>query len=165
MSVRTYAVIEVESVLAEGNPDDPFIERESSDDGKRLYAALHTQYNMVVVHDQPEDKAKHWLMSHGFGGWVIMKRGLAPEVHTDLRRTNGALGLWVTGDPATGRHLLREGLAVLLFSQPGYKRKEWRPDHDRILKPWDVIEEEVTEQMVMRTKDLRLDQEHEGRFE
>jgi hypothetical protein len=163
--LATYCVIDIETVLIEDDPRLPWWEREASLTGVKLYVSLMTQYSLIVVHDRDQEQMDHWLRTHGFGGWTHLHRNPTPDAHTELRRTLGALDLWVTGNAAEGRHLLREGMNVLLFSQAGYRRREWQPDYDRILRPWDAITDEVAEQMAKRTHDKRLGQTAPGRFE
>lgn len=163
--MTTYAVIDVESVLMEERPSVPLQEREASLEAKRLYAALATQYNLILVHDREPLVIDHWLKVRGFRAWSLLLKGPITEVLPHLRTTHGALGVWVTGNAAEGRYLLREGVTCLLLGQAGYQRSEWRPDHQRVLRSWEVLREEMELTQKTRDEDERLRGEYEGRFE
>lgn len=163
--MTAYAVINLETVLARESASLPFQEREASPVGIRLYNALFAQYNLILQHNQDEEIAKHWLQIQGFAKWTLLHKNPPLEAFMHLRNTHSSIDLWLTGDPPTGRALLREGINVLLLSQAGYPRREWRPDYERVLKPWDAIEDEIKRERLVRDSDDRLQEERTGRFE
>lgn len=166
-------VVSVEHALA--IPDESFPASTALPTGGWLYAALvNLASHVILVHLQPrEDHVKHWLEVHGilrYSGIFGPVPGVEPEYQRveQMRQISVEWGrpiLWLEGDPHEGARLLSEGIPTILLSEPSYPRGEFRADHDRLLRPWSAIEDEVAKQAHLYAEDERRLTEDTGRFE
>jgi hypothetical protein len=113
-------------------------------EGRMLYDALIDAYRVVIMADEPQERAEHWLKQYGVKGYAGL---LTPNVMlTDedpLRprqiataRALGRVDLVIDADPQVVAHCLEIEIPSLLFLHPKTSRPEWRPDNRR---SWDEI--------------------------
>jgi len=105
-------------------------------EGRMLYDALVNEFRVVLMCDEPQDKAEHWLVQYGVKGYAGL---LTPSVlltdEDPLRprqiataRSLGRVDLVVDADPEVVKHCLEIEIPALLFTHPKTSRPEWRPD-------------------------------------
>src|ERR1039458_2622978 len=124
MSLAT-VVMFVEGVLQK--PDSP----QPLDAGVRLYRALSTSYNLVLVTEQETDKVKHFLSMNAINGHidvVTLKDSSIAKGMNALRRDGYILDFVISPSTAVTSILYEQGFEVLTYTSPKYARPEWRPD-------------------------------------
>lgn len=160
------AIVCLESVLCKGFPPNgaPVWE------GLKLYHALATQFKVVLdsTHDDIT-QVEHWCRVNGLERHILTlhndidvdaSEALIRDLHLVTWRGQGLdIEVYVTASPATARTMMGAGITTLLLAHPAYARPEFRPDHERGLKPWAEIEEEVTEAAARRPPVVRVDAE------
>lgn len=137
--------------------------------GIRLLAALSGSYKAVLATDEANaEHVEHWLKQQGlsdFYGILLVRRPVEAELdHTALRmaqfdfvRSLGfSLDMVIDSDPGVVRQVMMRGGVGLLFAHPQYLRPEFRPDSERGLKAWNEIEQEVEQQALLKSGDVRL---------
>lgn len=158
-------VLCMEGVLVRGHPPNG----EPVWVGLQMYHALRSQFRLVLdtTHDDFTD-IEHWCAVNGLKSHVLtLAREAGQDGLHDLAVRLGHLREWrsqgfdislyVTAEPATAANMLREGVPTLLLAHPAYARPEFRPDHERGMKPWAEIEDEVTEAAKVKDTVVRVD--------
>jgi|SRR5882724_10820057 len=161
------AVVSLEGVLCKGSPPNaPPVWV-----GLQLYHALATQFRVVL--DSSHDdigEIEHWLMINGLKRHTLvlwreaqhdqLEEVVLRRIHLGEWRSQGFdVALYVTADPAVAALVMNNGAPALLMSHPAYARPEHRPDHERSMKPWADIEDEITATALLREKTPRIDAE------
>ena len=123
MSLAT-VVMFVEGVLQK--PDGV----QALDAGVRLYRALSTSYNLVLVTEQEIKKVKHFLLMNAISGHIdvvpLNGSSIAKGMNS-LRRDGYILDFVISPNPAVTSILYEQGFEVLTYTSPRYARPEWRP--------------------------------------
>lgn len=159
------AVVCIEGVLCKGKPPNgpPVWE------GLKLYHALASQFKVVLdsTHDDFTD-IEHWCKVNGLNRHVLVLARDDPNASDDMvrdthlcewRSQGFGVELYVTASPYTAKLMMGAGVITLLLAHPAFARPEFRPDHDRGMKPWAAIEAEVTEAAERRDTTVRIDAE------
>lgn len=161
------AVICLEGVLCKGFPPNGA----PIPDGLKLYASLAHQYKVVLdSHHGDITEVEHWCRINGLERHALaMPRDAGEDgleapvlagVHLAAWKAQGFdIALYVTADPAVATITLTAGVITLLLVHPSYARPEFRPDHERGMKPWADIEAEVTAAAERADTRVRVDAE------
>jgi hypothetical protein len=145
--------------------------------GVRLARALRSEYQLVFSTVQDDaNSVEFWLRINGmvrpafYDDLISRERAWAdlddPELQArqaQFLRANGHdLGLVVSSDPQTILACTEQGLPSLFFVNPTYRWAEYRPDHKRLPRAWQVIEDEMTRQAELKATDPRLNEMEEA---
>lgn len=74
----------------------------------------------------------------------------------NVSRSRGPIDLFITNNPKHWAYAFDMGIPSIMFAVPSYTRTEFRPDAPKRVRSWDQIEEAVSKQNELRTKDARL---------
>ena len=158
----------VEGVLGEHSPIHgfhPIVE------GVRLAKALRSGYQMILSTTQSGPEAvEFWLRINGmlqpsFYEDLLYRRPpwgdltdteLQAEHAHHLRGSGSDVGLVVSTDPEALLRVTQLGIPSILFVNPAYRWHEYRPDHKRLPRAWQEIEDEMTRQVELKATDPRL---------
>jgi hypothetical protein len=142
-------------------------------DGVRLARALHSEYQLLLATSQADDHTvEHWLRINGMTrpGFYegLMSReerwadlGNAPLLALQagtLRAAGANVGLVVSSDPEAVLAVTEAGFPSLFFVNPTYRWAEYRPDRQRLPKPWQDIDDEMIRQAELKNTDPRLNE-------
>lgn len=167
------ALIAIEGVLGESSVIHGFY---PVVDGVKLAHALRSGYRLVFSSLQADAGAvEHWLHINGMtqphfyesllvrdSRWTDLSDSMLRAEHAaHLRRTGADLGLVVSGDPAAILMVSQVGVPALLFTNPSYRWGDYRPDHKRLPRAWQEIDDEMVRQMELRAGDPRLSDEEQ----
>lgn len=149
-----YAVIGLEGVLAQDKGTFPAAAPIPG--GVLLYAALRTSYKVVILTDSDVEMAATWLSRHRIAGYVSIQPRDSLE---SLRSAGYAVDLVVDASPDRIAQAMKLGMPGLLFAHPSFARPEFRPDAQRGIREWSVMQEEIDLQAslydaVAKTADL-----------
>lgn len=157
-------VIVVEGVLQKLITTAPIAE------GLQIYHGLSETFQILLVSDSDKETLDHWLQLENLNkhGIVIYNDGYLQNFSAEERRVKQiyeirnrgyAIDLIVEPDPVVAAQLLYRGFSVLNFLHTAYSHPEWRPDFEEKVKPWSMLEEQVTKDIILRTGDKRMEQE------
>lgn len=82
-----------------------------------------------------------------------------------LARAKGNVDLFITSNPKLWVYAFNQGIPSVMFGVPEYIRPEFRPDAPKKIRSWNDIEEAVSAQNALRTKDARLSRTEALNFE
>jgi len=114
---------------------------------------LWLNINKVVDFDRIIDSSVH------LEGENLVKRQL------NVVRSRGPIDLFITNNPSHWAHAFEAGIPSVMFAVPSYTRTEFRPDAPKRVRSWDEIEEAISKQNELRTKDARLTRTETLNFE
>ena len=138
-------------------------------DGVRLARALRSEYQIVFSTIQADvASVEFWLKINGMGRpsfYEALSHREDPDLsdpevlerHASQLRSGGSdLNLVVSSDPEAVLQVSAAGFPALFFVNPTYRWAEYRPDHKRLPKPWQDIDDEMTRQRELKATDPRL---------
>lgn len=159
-----YVLVQVEGVLAQMT-SERFIESQPDTHGRLTYFSLLSNYKALLWCDEELDPelVQHWLRVNGIGRYVKVLQGQPKDV-IRAARVAGNVAFGLVANPEYARALLGEGCTALLYTNPRYARREWRPDFEHGTKKWEQVIEELNEQSAMHEADQRLTADL-GRYE
>lgn len=143
-------------------------------EGLRLYRALATTYNVILIADPGKDKdnLEYWLLLHGLTRHShvhYMESYLEDQLGAfharvstfrTLRRAGFMLDIITEPDPALAAKLAEDGWTVLAFLHPSYARPEWRPSFRDAMEvtPWAELEETMIRDALLKTAEGRKEE-------
>lgn len=155
------AVITVEGVLKAHTGD------RTLPAGQLLYHSLQEVMRVVLVTSGEDvEPVDHWLKVNGLRGHVLLlPADFRDPLDDGVRRLRQVAKIRETGpvefvvepDPHVAEHLLRNGVATLLYTHPQYTAPEHRPDADREIKPWSSFVDEIDREQALRASDGRVE--------
>jgi hypothetical protein len=144
--------------------------------GIKMVRAVNAEYQLVLSTPQIDPSAvEFWLRINGmtqpsFYDELLYREDSQADLtnpallarHAGQLRANGYdVGLVVSSDPEAILQVTEMGFPSLLFVNPAYRWGEYRPDHKRLPRPWQDIDDEVIRQRELKAKDPRLSEQEE----
>jgi hypothetical protein len=146
-------------------------------EGVRLVRAMHSEYQIMFSTTQSGYEAvDYWLRINGMmrptfyedllyrtRPWTDLTDVELQTEHAHHLRTTGAdVGMVVSADPETILRITRLGFPSVFFVNPTYRWAEYRPDHKRLPRPWQEIDDEMVRQRELKATDPRLNEMEEA---
>lgn len=161
-----HIVVELDGVLRGNRNDEPIAQ------GILVVGALSAYNQISFITELSATEAEQWINQNkvvDFDNLIDSSVGLEGE---DLKqrqlkvaRSKGNVDLFITSNPALWAFAFDQGIPSLMFGVPSYLRAEFRPDAPKKVRSWSQIEEAISKQNELRTKDKRLIRTETVRFE
>src|ERR1700689_2644990 len=137
--------------------------------GIKLYRALATQFTVVLISDELEDKATlaYWLETEGLQEharveWsdIVLDQFPDPQRRlmqvVNISRVN-SVELVLEPDPLVSAELIKEGWNTLTVSYAAYMLPSWRPDWVGTVEPWNELSKQVADAARLRAMDKSME--------
>ncbi len=161
-----HIVVELDGVLRGNRNDEPIAQ------GILVVGALSAYNQISFITELSTKEAEQWINQNkvvDFDNLIDSSVALEGE---DLKqrqlkvaRSKGNVDLFITSNPALWAFAFDQGIPSLMFGVPSYLRAEFRPDAPKAVRSWSQIEEAISKQNELRTKDKRLIRTETVRFE
>lgn len=162
MDRRPFIVMEVEGILKKP------IGGQVNENGRRLYRALSSQYQILLVAWDTRKLLDEWLYKEGITGYADLIIGgdlrinITENMWTNYLRYFALMGynieLCVVNSPESALSVLERGVGVLLFGQPAYGLPEWLPGSSRGALDWADLAERAEVDALARRDDKRMEE-------
>lgn len=153
------------AMTLEGVLRKPLDEHAQDVGGWMLYAALVSNFRVVVLGTDDPKRDEHFLLTNGMNKHVKVEPIRYEDAPTDagrkraqisrLRREGFQFEFIVVPDPELARQLYATGVAVLTYLHPLFSAESFRPDYDGGIRAWDELEAEVDYQRTAKAEQLR----------
>ena len=137
-----------------------------------MVGSLSVHNKLILMCSEKSDALKQWLDVNKvveFDDIIDSKVHLEGEVLGERQllhaRSKGPIDLFITNNPSLWAFAFDHGIPSVMFGAPSYTRIEFRPDAPKRVRAWSDIEEAVSKQNALRTKDKRLTRDEGVRFE
>ena len=131
--------------------------------GVLLYYALNANHRVSIITKRTKVDADHWLNSHGIIKYDDVLDNSCKLEGEDLKkrqvllsRNKAPVELYVDADPEMCAWVFeKQGIPVILFSDPSFLPIEWRPDAPKQVRSWNEIEESINKINIARSKEAQ----------
>lgn len=161
-----HIVVELDGVLRGNRNDEPIAQ------GILVVGALSAYNQISFITELNATEAEQWINQNkvvDFDNLIDSSVALEGENLKQrqlmVARSKGNVDLFITSNPALWAFAFDQGIPSLMFGVPSYLRAEFRPDAPRQVRSWSQIEEAISKQNELRTKDKRLIRTETVRFE
>lgn len=155
-------LISIEGVLSKEGPPNgaPYF------DALDMIVALRTRFKVVFSTTcEDKDHVDHWMNIVGLRDPVVLLGFDAEEYDVRMAhfeqamRADYLMAMVIDTNPSVCAEIMRRGTVSMLYAHPRFARPEDRPEDG--LKPWSVIEDEITAQRKLRPDEPVVDAEME----
>lgn len=130
-------------------------------EGKRLYAALSSVGQLILVSFDQDEHVTPWLETEGLINhdrlWIAHPAaGLLAEMNYLRAVARYPIDMVVTPQPSDAIELIKGGHNTLLFTHAEYAYPSWRPDTQTGVQPWDEISKQIADAARLKAQDSRM---------
>jgi hypothetical protein len=161
-----HIVVDLDGVLRGHRNDEPISQ------GILVVGALSAYNQITFITELSPQLAKQWVdqnkivdFDNMIDSSVSLEGEPLKERQLKLARAKGVVDLFITSNPSLWAFAFEQGIPSLMFGVPSYLRAEFRPDAPKSVRAWSDIENAISKQNELMTRDKRLIRTETVRFE